>query len=274
VSYAEGGSTMSAANLIARLDAAKGDRQRASDLLAEVRGMGSKEKPQREGLLDQLGGISGIGHTVLDVAGLIPVVGTAADLINAGWYAAEGDWRNAGLSALGAVPGIGDAATVARVGARGLDTAASIARNADNATDTAQTARNTENFRDFAHGSHRDHVVDIVENGLDVERASELSQAGRANQSPGSFFTIPLSGDGQEGLQYAADFGARVYGPDTEIAVMRVPESVFQGLEASGAAYSRSIPGIANNVTETIFRPESFEALNQYATFERLIPGG
>jgi len=265
---------MSATDLIARLDAAKGDRQRASDLLAEARGMGRKEEPQREGLLDQLGGISGIGHTVLDVAGFIPVVGTAADLINAGWYAVEGDYLNAGLSAIGAIPGIGDAAVAARVGARGVDVATGIARNADSAADAAQTVRNIENYRDFAHGSHRDHVVDIVEDGLDAERATELSQAGRANQNPGSFFTIPLSGDGQEGLQYAADFGARVYGADTEIAVMRVPESVFQSLEASGAAYSRSIPGIANNVTETIFRPESFDVLNQHATFERLIPGG
>ncbi len=49
-------------------------------------------------------------HTVLDVAGFIPVVGTAADLINAGLYAAQGDYVNAGLSLVSAVPVIGDAA--------------------------------------------------------------------------------------------------------------------------------------------------------------------
>ncbi|MFI6303636.1 RHS repeat-associated core domain-containing protein [Amycolatopsis thailandensis] len=36
-----------------------------------------------------------IGHAALDVAGVIPVVGEAADLANAAWYAAEGDAANA-----------------------------------------------------------------------------------------------------------------------------------------------------------------------------------
>lgn len=134
---------MSAADLMARIDAARGDRQRASDMLAEARGMGRGEEPQPPepeggGLLDALGGISDIGHTVLDVAGLIPVVGSAADLINAGWYAAEGDYANAGLSALGAVPGFGDAATTAKLvgtAAVGLAGAAAAARRLPNQAD-------------------------------------------------------------------------------------------------------------------------------------------
>jgi len=135
---------MSAADLMARIDVAKGDRQRASDMLAEARGMGRREEPQPTepqggGLLDALGGISGIGHTVLDVAGFIPVVGAVADLANAGWYAAEGDYVNAGLSAVGAIPFAGDAATAAKLGAKGVDAAAGIARNADNATDVARS---------------------------------------------------------------------------------------------------------------------------------------
>ncbi len=52
-----------------------------------------------------------LGHFVLDLGGLIPVVGEVADLINAGWYTAEGDMLNAGLSAAGAVPFLGWAAT-------------------------------------------------------------------------------------------------------------------------------------------------------------------
>jgi|GEM_PF-4845228 len=136
---------MSAADLMARIDAARGDRQRASDMLAEARGMGRREEPQPPepqggGLLDALGGISGIGHTVLDVAGFIPVVGVVADLANAGWYAAEGDYVNAGLSAVGAIPGIGDAAAAARMGVRGANAAADIARNADNVADAARGA--------------------------------------------------------------------------------------------------------------------------------------
>lgn len=49
-----------------------------------------------------------IGHGALDVAGLIPGVGEAADLANAAWYAAEGDYLNAGLSLVSVIPVVGD----------------------------------------------------------------------------------------------------------------------------------------------------------------------
>ncbi len=49
---------MSVADLTARIDAARGDRQRASDLLAEARGMSEpKLEPPQEGLLDILSGV-------------------------------------------------------------------------------------------------------------------------------------------------------------------------------------------------------------------------
>jgi hypothetical protein len=46
-------------------------------------------------------------HIALDVAGMIPAVGNIADGINAAWYAAEGDYEMAGLSAAAAIPGAG-----------------------------------------------------------------------------------------------------------------------------------------------------------------------
>jgi hypothetical protein len=49
-----------------------------------------------------------IGHGVLDVAGLIPGIGEAADLANAAWYAYKGDYLNAGLSLLSVIPVVGD----------------------------------------------------------------------------------------------------------------------------------------------------------------------
>jgi hypothetical protein len=59
-------------------------------------------------------------HQSLDMAGFIPGGGTMADLLNAGIYAVEGDWRNAGFASLAAVPLFGDFAAArkfARVGA-------------------------------------------------------------------------------------------------------------------------------------------------------------
>jgi DNA/RNA non-specific endonuclease len=53
--------------------------------------------------------VSGAVHTVLDVAGFIPGLGAIPDLVNAGIYAAEGDYKNAALSSVAAVPLAGDA---------------------------------------------------------------------------------------------------------------------------------------------------------------------
>ncbi|MFJ7416102.1 SpvB/TcaC N-terminal domain-containing protein [Streptomyces sp. NPDC098077] len=85
-----------------------------------------------------------IGHTTLDVVGMVPVVGEPADLANAGWYATEGDYVNAGLSAASAIPGAGYAANAAKYGNKALD-AAQAAKNAGNATDAAKTAKAAEN---------------------------------------------------------------------------------------------------------------------------------
>ncbi len=49
------------------------------------------------------------GHTILDVLGLIPVIGDPADAVSAAWYSAEGDWVDAGLSAASLIPFAGDA---------------------------------------------------------------------------------------------------------------------------------------------------------------------
>jgi RHS repeat-associated protein len=64
-----------------------------------------------------------IGHGALDVAGMIPVVGTVAEGINAVWYGAEGNYGMAALSAAGMIPGLGDAAIAAKFGVKGLKAA-------------------------------------------------------------------------------------------------------------------------------------------------------
>ncbi|MEQ3650121.1 RHS repeat-associated core domain-containing protein [Hyphomonas sp.] len=50
-------------------------------------------------------------HTALDVGGLTPVVGIAADVANTGLYAAEGDLVNTAVAAVAMVPVIGQGAT-------------------------------------------------------------------------------------------------------------------------------------------------------------------
>jgi RHS repeat-associated protein len=69
--------------------------------------------------LDGHFGWSDLGHMALDAAGMIPVVGAVADVANGVWYAAEGDWVDAGLSFAGAIPVIGDAAVGAKYAVKG-----------------------------------------------------------------------------------------------------------------------------------------------------------
>ena len=51
---------------------------------------------------------SDVGHGALDVGGLVPGFGEGADLANAAWYAAEGNYLDAGLSIISMVPIVGD----------------------------------------------------------------------------------------------------------------------------------------------------------------------
>tara|TARA_R100001198_G_scaffold33716_1_gene18105 strand:- start:2015 stop:2851 length:837 start_codon:yes stop_codon:yes gene_type:complete len=72
------------------------------------------------------------GHLALDVAGMIPLVGVAADGINAAWYAGEGDWENAALSGLAAIPGAGQAATATKLARKGMKLGDQIVTSAKN----------------------------------------------------------------------------------------------------------------------------------------------
>lgn len=75
---------------------------------------------------EEPGLFSTIGHGILDVAGLVPLIGEPADGINAIWYTAEGDYTNAGLSAAAMVPIWGWGATGAKAINKGM-------RSVDNA---------------------------------------------------------------------------------------------------------------------------------------------
>jgi RHS repeat-associated protein len=74
---------------------------------------------------------SDVGHLALDVVGLVPVVGEAADLANAAWYAAEGDYVNAALSAASAIPFAGYAATGTKLAMKGADAVSGAVKASD-----------------------------------------------------------------------------------------------------------------------------------------------
>lgn len=56
-----------------------------------------------------------IVHGALEVAGFIPILGAIPDGVNALIYVAEGDWTNAGISAVAMAPLFGDAASATNI---------------------------------------------------------------------------------------------------------------------------------------------------------------
>lgn len=69
---------------------------------------------EEEGWWDSWG--SDVTHGILDVAGLVPLIGEAADGANVLIYTAEGDAVNAAISAAAMIPFVGMGATVGKIG--------------------------------------------------------------------------------------------------------------------------------------------------------------
>nr|WP_307661548.1 DNRLRE domain-containing protein [Streptomyces sp. V1I1] len=70
--------------------------------------------------------LSDVGHAALDVAGMVPVIGEAADVANGIWYAAEGNYTDAALSMAAAIPGAGAAVTAAKWAKKGAKAADAV----------------------------------------------------------------------------------------------------------------------------------------------------
>lgn len=76
------------------------------------------EEPETEEEEEESGWLDWV-QTGLDIAGFIPVFGALADLANAGISAGRGNYAEAAMSLVAAVPGIGDAAAAAKMTVKG-----------------------------------------------------------------------------------------------------------------------------------------------------------
>lgn len=82
---------------------------------------------------------------MLDMIGVADPIGIS-DGINALIYLGQGDFKNAGISALGIVPYIGDTAKGARLGAKALK----FADKADDVADVGKALKKAENAKNIA----------------------------------------------------------------------------------------------------------------------------
>ena len=90
----------------------------------------------------------GIGHGILDLFGFIPVVGDVFDVVNAAWYASEGNYLESMSCMVSALPGIGSfVGNGIKWGSKGAKTATKIADGiiltTKIASNTASLARGT-----------------------------------------------------------------------------------------------------------------------------------
>jgi RHS repeat-associated protein len=106
-------------------------------------------------------------HGALDVAGFIPGLGAAADVLNAGIYALEGDYANAALSLLASVPGVGDAAALGKMAIAVAVPLAKVAKHGDEVGPAALVAvkRGPKPFGTGPHNIKIKEVADSVGDG-------------------------------------------------------------------------------------------------------------
>jgi hypothetical protein len=128
-------------------------------------------------------------------------------------------------------------------------------------------------YRDFAHGSSLESINNIVANGINIDISRKNKGGGLVN-IPG-FFTIELTRqDGStvgEKLSQAYRFG-QLRGSPVAVLIMQLCDDIYRELEASNKILLRQITGV-EEFTETIFKPESFDTLNQQAKLiDVLIP--
>ena len=138
-------------------------------------------------------------HTGLDLLGMLPGIGAAFDVANGVLYLAEGDYGEAALSFLSAIPGYGDAIS-------GLNTARKLATAAMGAAGGAATIKGASGVFAALHFGSRPSVstgaktIDGVTDGKSLE-TSEMLQKGidwlggagnYVEKSPGRF----VSSDG------------------------------------------------------------------------------
>lgn len=117
---------------------ASGDNQQELDQKIPDELLQEFNSLEAEGL-DEGAILDGI-QLALDVAGMVPLAGAAADLLNASISVLRGDWVGAGLSLVSAVPGVGDAVGGAKLAYKGAKLATKASKSVKTGTKVAKAS--------------------------------------------------------------------------------------------------------------------------------------
>ncbi|MDO9457662.1 WXG100 family type VII secretion target [Nocardioides sp.] len=189
-----------------------------------------------------------LGHLVLDVGGLVPFIGEPADLVNAGWYEAEGDHLNASLSAAGALPFAGWAATGGKFSLKGLkgladvspDLVAKLTKQFDSLGDQVSFDVYKLNGKDFTH-------VDF-KSADDLAAALKTPQPNTMYQSGDLYFTTDAKGvltvGGKGGMRRFMALGEHLKHLPTGTEI-----------RYSGHAFRKNVDGTLELIAVSRFKP-------------------
>lgn len=216
------------------------------------------------------------GHTVLDVAGMVPVIGSVADGANAAWYLAEGDYTNAVLSGLGAIPFAGDAATATKLAAKHGDELADLAKqglkHGDEAADATKAVGKElpdirDQFKSYSEVKNGKHYTTTEgELGVPGEVMAHRSKSAQSSVSAGT-------GD-DAGHRLGARFGAPE-GVDNLAQQNRYmnQNGTFKQLEDSWDAQLKSGSKIHASVTDVTHSGETRPFMRKVEWTETLPDG-
>lgn len=134
----------------------------------------------------QLPDLSTLAHGALDVLGFVPGIGAAADVANGILYAAEGNWGDALMSFVSAVPVVGDSAKAASMTGKvagnviGLLTSKSAKKVLNKVEAPKPPAVIKQNKSGTLRAEqHQDGTVDLVLKRKDVWDEGQISQANK-----------------------------------------------------------------------------------------------
>lgn len=119
-------------------------------------------------------------QTALDLAGFAPGVGAVPDLLNAAISACRGNWAEAGLSVLAAVPLVGDVAAGAKLANRGVKMA-KAAQKVEKTTKVGKEVKNVAKVEDASKQTSK--VSDATKQASKVEsKPTNLSEYSKAKK--------------------------------------------------------------------------------------------
>jgi len=157
-------------------------------------------------------------HFALDVAGMAPVVGEVADVVNGGFYLIQGDKTNAALSAASAIPFVGWGAT----GAKWMGKAMKFA---DGTSGFLQMTKNAKGVVEFGSGSQLRGVIGLVDKGMEAHHI------------------VPWALRENTVIQKAADAGFHMNDKLNGMGLKKYSKELLEGVHGNHPAYNDFVEG-------------------------------